>query len=155
MRTLTGLLLLLLIVPGCSGGSGKLAAPKLYPVKGNLKIDGKPTEGITVQLSPADPESKAQPASGVTDADGNFTIRTNGDRGATEGKFKVVLGMGTDVKTQGPMSLEEATKLSGAGTKYGGMPTPKYPFPIEWASPLTTPKTVDVTSQGAELNIDI
>jgi hypothetical protein len=155
MRTLTGLLLLLLLVPGCSGSSGKFAPPKLYPVKGNLKIDGKPAEGITVQLSPADPASKTQPASGVTDAEGNFVIRTNGDRGATEGKYKVVLGTGVSEVKEGPVSVEEATKLSGAGVRYGGMPTPKYPFPIEWSSPLTTPKTVDVNSQGLEFNIDI
>ena len=156
MRTLTGLLLLLLIVPGCSGSSGKFAPPKLYPVKGNLKIGGTPAEGITVQLSPADPASKTQPASAVTDDNGNFVIRTNGDRGATEGKYKVVLGIGSgQAKAQGPVSVEEATKMSGAGVQYGGMPQPKYPFPVEWSSPLTTPKTIDVTSQGVEFNIDI
>ena len=156
MRTLTGLLLLVLLVPGCSGSSGKIAPPKLYPVKGTLKIGGTPTEGITVQLSPADPASKTQPASGVSDADGNFVIRTNGDRGATEGTYKVVLGIGSgEAKAQGPVSVEEATKMSGAGVQHGGMPQPKFPFPVEWSSPLTTPKSVDVTSKGLEFNIDI
>ena len=153
MRTLTGLLLLIAMVSGCS--DSKIAAPKLYPVKGNLKIDGKPAEGVTVQLIPAETNEKMQPSAGVTDAEGNFVIRTNGDRGATAGKFKVVLGGAANQTADKQVSVEEASKMSGAGIQFGGPPPPKYPFPAEWASPLTTPKTVDVTDQGLDLNIDI
>lgn len=143
--------LLLLCVLGCS--SPGIAPPKLYPVTGNLKVDGKPLKEIVVQLMPADTTSKAQPCSGVTDEEGNFKIATNGDRGATAGKFKVVLGGGA-VK-EGPISLEEATRLSGEGRKFGGMPQVKYPFPKEWTSPKTSPKTVEIVDQGITVNIDI
>lgn len=152
MRSLTGLLLLLLFVPGCS--SPGVAPPKLYPVTGNLKVDGKPLEGVTVQLMPADPQSTAQPCSGVSTKEGDFVIRTNGDRGATAGKFKVVLG-GAAIVQEGPVSVEEAAKISGAGTRFGGMPKPKYPFPMEWTNPKTTPKTVEVVDQAVVVNIDI
>jgi hypothetical protein len=153
MRKLTGLLLLILIVPGCSAST--VAPPKLYPVKGNLKIDGKPAEGVTVSLMPVESNTNGRPGVGTPDAEGNFIIRTNGDRGATVGQYKVVLG---NTATQDPkkqVTVEEATKMSGAGIKFGGPPPPKYSFPSEWASPLTTPKTVDVTDKGLEFNIDI
>ena len=153
MRSLICLFVMLSILTGCSSRDSK--APALFPVTGNLKIDGKPLEGIIVQLMPADMNSGAQPCSGTTDKDGNFKIATNGDRGATAGKFKVVLATDQVQQQSGPVSVEEAAKLSGAGIKFKGMPKKVYPFPQVWASPLTTPKTIDVKEEANTLNIDI
>jgi hypothetical protein len=150
MRRLSGILLLCVL--GCS--SGGTAPPPLYPVTGNLKVDGKPLADIIVQLMPVDMNSKAQPCSGTTDKDGNFKLATNGDRGATAGSFKVVLGTGI-AQQQGPITVEEATKLSGEGRKFGGMPKQTYPFPKEWTNPKTSPKTIEIVDKGITLNLDL
>ncbi len=159
MRHLSRLLLLSLSfgVWGCSGSDG---APPLHPVTGTLVVGGKPLENVTVQLTPVDLNSTARPALGKTDAEGKFTILTNGDRGATAGKYKVVLL--TSAPASGPMSVEEATKLSGQMTQQmmqsGGQPvsmTPTLPFPKEWADAGTTPKEIEVASQPVEIKIDI
>ncbi len=99
---------------GCGAGGGKFAPPKLYPVTGSLQVNGKKLNGVMVQLIPVDATSSARPAIGVTDAEGNFKIATNGDRGAAAGTYKVVLGAGVAERTE-PMTVEEATKISGRG----------------------------------------
>lgn len=143
--------LVLLCAFGCSGG--KDAPPSLYPVTGTVVVEGKPLADTMVQLIPVDLTSKARPGSGTTDAEGKFVIRTNGDKGATAGKFKVVLGTGAQPPKQ--MSLEEATKMSGQYAKSGGIPQVKPPFPKEWADPKTSPKEVEVTNQAVVVNVDI
>ncbi len=153
MRHLSSVFLLCLL--GCSGGAD---GPALYPVTGTLKAGGKPLADITVQLIPVDANSKTKPGTGVTDAEGNFTIRTNGDKGAETGKFKVVLAAPAASVPSGPMSLEEATKMSGQYAKSGGPPKvapSSLPFPAEWAGASTTPKEIDVAKEPVVINIDI
>ncbi len=146
--------LLVVCVAGCGAGSGKFPPPKLYPVTGSLQVNGKKLSGVMVQLIPADATSTARPAIGVTDAEGNFKIATNGDRGAAAGNYKVVLGAGAEERTE-PMTVEEATKISGAGVKFKGMPKKATPYPTEWGNPKTTPKTFEVPESESELKIDI
>ena len=151
MRRLSSLLLLCAV--GCS--SETIAPPTLYPVTGSLVVGGKPLENVTVQLIPVDVTSKARPGSGKTDAEGKFTILTNGDKGATAGKYKVVLGS-PSLAPSGPVSVEEATKMSGQYAKSGGPPAPvTLPYPLEWASATTSPKEVDVVDKPLEIKIDI
>ena len=88
MRNLSSVLFLSFGILGCSVGE---APPKLIPVTGTLVVGGKPLENITVQLMPVDTKAKVRPGIGKTDAEGKFTILTNGDKGANVGKFKVVL----------------------------------------------------------------
>jgi hypothetical protein len=156
MRYSICFLLLSFGVWGCSGAD---APPPLYPVTGTLIVGGKPLENITVQLTPVDLDSKSKPGVGLTDAEGKFTILTNGDKGATAGKFKVVLLSSAVSKSTGPMSVEEATKLSGEYTQQiaqGKRPEPPaLPFPKEWADATTTPKEVEVVNQPVIIKIDI
>ncbi len=157
MRCLSSLLLLSFGVLGCSGGE---APPKLYPVTGTVVVGGKPLENITVQLMPVDPAAKGRPGIGKTDAEGKFTILTNGDKGANAGKFKVVLQSVTAAPRTGPISVEEATKMNGemmekmkqSGGRYE---PPKQPFPVEWASQATSPKEVEIVDKPVVINIDI
>ena len=143
--------LVLLCVLGC--GSEVVKPLPLYPVTGSVKVKGAPLKDTLVQLLPVDPSSKAKPGVATTDSEGNFVIRTNGDKGANSGKFKVVLG--SVVEQQGPVSLEDATKMSGQYTKTGGPPKPTFAFPKEWASAKTTPKEIEVTDKAQIVDIDI
>jgi len=152
MRQLSCLLLLCAL--GCNGGA--TAPPPLYPVTGSLVVGGKPLENIYVQLLPVDVNSKAKPGTATTDAEGKFVIRTNGDKGANAGKYKVVLGTSPTATTPNKqMTVEEATKMSGEYAKTRGIPTVTLPYPKEWGSPATTPKEVEVTSAPVVVNIDI
>jgi hypothetical protein len=160
MRGMSSMLLLSLLSLGFQGCSQGEAPPKLYPVTGTLVVGGKPLENITVQLLPVDPAGKGRPGIGKTDAEGKFTILTNGDKGANVGKFKVVLQSTTAAPRTGPISVEEATKMNGemmermkqSGGKYE---PPKAPFPVEWASQATTPKEVEIVDKPVVINIDI
>lgn len=135
---------------GC-GGAPKGALP-LVPVSGSLIVNGKPLNDVFVQLIPVAADSKTKPGIATTDADGKFVIRTNGDKGANPGKYKVVLG---NAKPAGPVSLEEATRMSGQYTKTNGIPKVELPYPTEWTTEKTTPKEVEVANQAVVINIDI
>jgi hypothetical protein len=153
--------LVLICLWGCSSG-GPAPLP-LYPVTGNLKVDGKPLEATAVSLMPVDATSKAKPAVGTTDKEGNFKIATNGDRGAAAGPYKVVLGgaavedSSTSLEKLTPaQQAAEVSKRQGDLVKNKGMPlSKKYKFPSEWADPKTSPKTFEVTTGANVLNIDI
>jgi len=146
-------LVLLGLVAGCTGAPD--SAPALYPVTGELIVGGKPLADIQIQLTPVDLQAKMKPGLGKTDAEGKFTIITNGDKGANPGKYKVVLSTQTVAQT-GEYSLEEAMKQSGQYAKTGGPPKPTAPpFPPEWGGAQTSPKEVEVTKQPLHIKIDI
>src|SRR3954469_21400365 len=71
---------------GCSSSSG----PKTAPVRGTVTMSGMPMANVGVTFLP---EGKGPSASGNTNENGEFTLRTNkpGD-GAPLGKHRVVLG---------------------------------------------------------------
>lgn len=151
MRKMLSIAVLALpFVVGC--GQGGPEPMPLYPVTGSLVVSGKPLENVTVQLMPAGDNAKGKPGIATTDAEGKFEIRTNGDKGMNPGKYKVVLG---STKPAGPVTVEEATKMSGQYARTGGAPKEELPYPAEWAAEKTTPKEVEVTDQPVVIGIDI
>ncbi|MBS0263204.1 MAG: hypothetical protein JSS02_14765 [Planctomycetes bacterium] len=166
-RLLSCSLLLSVGLLGCSAG-GEGALP-LYQATGSLKVGGKPLANITVQLTPVDATAKSKPGIGKTDAEGKFTIATNGDKGANPGKYKVVLidgaAMAASNQSQGmggkQISTEEASKMSGEMAMKimqqgkAAMTVPEPPFPKEWGDAKTSPKEVEVTNAAITINIDI
>lgn len=115
-----GLVLAGLTLVGCGG-------PGTIPAEGTLMVDGKPLEGVVVLFKPKTPEGK--PASGTTDADGNFVLTTeiNGD-GAFPGEYSVGISkyesegpeLPTDVDPNDPNSMDavyEALDKQGRGSK--------------------------------------
>lgn len=159
MRRLSCLMVIFLW--GCSQ-SGPGALP-LFPVTGTAKLDGKPLADTTVSLMPVDSTSRAKPAIGVTDKEGNFKLSTNGDRGAAAGSYKVVLGGQGAEETSVKRDLtpqeqvQEVSKKQADLVKNQGRPAAKkYKFPAAWADAKTTPKTYDVSDKNPNvLNIDI
>jgi hypothetical protein len=78
---LTGLLMILLMV-GCGG-------PSLAPVKGIVKVDGKPVKGVSLTFVKVNASVNDLPANAVSGEDGSFSLRTGETVGATPGKYKV------------------------------------------------------------------
>jgi hypothetical protein len=87
--------MLILLCPLTLAGCGP-SRPETVPVSGRVTLDGRPVEGATVMFSP---EAEGRPATGTTDAEGNFTLKTfePGD-GALLGKHRVTV---TKVESSG------------------------------------------------------
>ncbi len=95
------LMLSVMFLTGC-GPSG----PPLAPASGTVTHNGTPVEGANVTLvSVADPLAVAN---GVTDAQGKFTLQTNGKPGAPIGKNNVGIAKGGMAQ----MSAEKAKKAT-------------------------------------------
>jgi hypothetical protein len=79
----------LLVALGCSRG------PQFVAVSGRVTLDGEPLAGASVQFSPVAPpgsvEAPGPGSTGVTDADGRYTLTVvGGDRpGAVTGEHQV------------------------------------------------------------------
>ncbi len=129
---------LILAVMGCGGPS----LPNAVSVSGTVSYQNKPVAGAQVVLNSTD--AKGKPASGVTDAQGNFSVQTYVDgaqaNGAMPGSYKV-----TVTKTeQSTLSSEEMMKASSGGKPVG----PKHLLPEKYSSPATTTLTAEV-KQGS------
>ena len=134
--TLSGLWL-----AGCNNPSSGFA-----PVKGKVTVAGAPMAGITVGFTPA----SGRPASGVTDASGNFELSTysKGD-GAAPGKYKVFFSYAPpSITSEGgkPPSAPDYTKRPDpkAGTAQPGAPA--LPFNQKYRSVDTSGIEVEVTA---------
>lgn len=82
--------ILALAAAGCGKGSG----PKVVPVSGTVTIDGKPAPNIAVVFQPvaSGKEEAGMGSTGVTDAQGRFTLTLTGaDKrpGAVVGRHRV------------------------------------------------------------------
>ena len=76
---------------GCRKPSPQFESRDTFPVEGRLLIQGKPAQGVQVFFHPSDATQRGKPR-GVTDAEGNFRLRTyhDGD-GAPAGDYTVTV----------------------------------------------------------------
>jgi hypothetical protein len=90
---------------------------KLVPASGVVAIDGKPAEGILVQLLPQTRDGRRMPTSfGTTGADGGFTLITHdGKPGAVEGPHAVLLA---DTLEERPAQGQRATRPPRLDARY-------------------------------------
>lgn len=132
-----------LVLVGCGGGEG----PPTYAVTGKITIKGQPAKDILLTFSPVDPQG--EPAIGVVDADGSYTLKTgiNAKPGARPGKYKVVITADTS-----KMGVDIATAYAD---RSGPPKPPESPAPKEYESAETSPKEVEVQAQSNTINIDI
>ena len=126
---LAGLLASILLLAGC----GPSLPPTIY-VKGIVTLDGNPVEGAAVLFSP----EEGRPASGITDAQGEFELQTFEPRdGAVLGTHKVtvtlkkVTGVGAD-----PDGLSGEIAPGGMQIDWG--------VPERYSNPATTDLSVTV-----------
>ncbi len=149
-----GVLLRLVVVASLMGmvfgGSGcgqSSDAPTVYPVTGTLKKGGEPLKNVTVTFVPVD---SGQSAVGNTGDDGSFELTTaNVGPGAIAGSYKVVLSMAATTDESKYTDSGEGEKPPEDPTKAG------LPFPEEYTSPDTSPKSVEVKQQSNQIDIDI
>ncbi len=90
-RVLPAVVALVILAPGCGGNKG----PRLYPVKGTVRINGEPAKDVNIVFTPlAPPEAGATPLSpaAVTGEDGSFRLMSfkPGD-GAPAGDYQVTV----------------------------------------------------------------
>ncbi|QVL31837.1 hypothetical protein KIH39_23870 [Telmatocola sphagniphila] len=123
---LVGLFALVVILTSGCAGENKSGLPR-YKAHGKLLVKGKPLEGVQVVLFSTDAAREkeneanhiARP-SGLTDAEGNFTLGISGDdKGAPAGEYKVVL---TYHAQRGMGNTHTGSKLGSAITSQYGNP---------------------------------
>lgn len=76
-------LLALILTTGCGG-------PSLSPVKGVVKVDGKPVKGVSLTFVKVGAGMNDMPSNAVSDENGAFSLHTGETLGAAPGKYKVV-----------------------------------------------------------------
>jgi septal ring-binding cell division protein DamX len=131
----------------CTIGCGGTNLPVTVSVTGKVTYQDKPVDGAQVVLNNIDPAGK--PASGITDAQGNFAVQTYVDptaqaRGAVPGSYKV-----TVTKTEkSSMSSTDMMNASAGGTKPVG---PKNLLPEKYASVTTTDLPAEIKKGTSEV----
>jgi hypothetical protein len=122
-------LLISLFLVGC--GSNSLA---IVTVEGRVTLNGQPVDKAVVSLIPTSGQNL--PASGVTDSQGKFTLKTvEGARehaGAIPGDFDIIV-----IKTIGPKVMADADGLSGEVDPNSPKET-QYLVPQKYARPETS-----------------
>jgi hypothetical protein len=142
------LLFLTITITGC-GGSTRKGWTATVPVKGKVTYKGEPVAEAQVTFHPASTGggSEIPGAFALTDAQGNFVLRTFGDAdGAAPGEFVVLV-----TKT-----IDENAPAPGTGTKSGGpRKEPKFKslLPGFLGDAKTSPLRVTIASGGKTLEI--
>ncbi len=122
--TAVGLVLLMIFVAGC-GRQG----PVLLPVSGVVTLDGQPVAEAGVIFTPAE---GGPAASGTTDAQGRFQLRTVNESGAVAGEHLVTVtkqettGLG-DFGAVGPEGVKTIWHVP---EKYGNRKTSGLKFTV-------------------------
>ena len=127
-------LLLPVALLGCGGGGGAAEEWKLAPISGVVKLKGTPMENPVVTFIP----DKGPSAIGIGNEKGEFTLRTNGSKGAVVGKCKVTVTTSGGVAAIPPsdgneMKLVKKAKLDN-----------------KYANPDSTDLIVEVPEAGNE-----
>lgn len=142
MRSVRGWTLLLLSVSilGC-GAKGEPPVP----AGGIAKINGKPAEGLLIQLHPTAPAASNQPVqsfSAISGADGRFELKTSDNRsGAVPGTYKVIV-VDNKLSELGDDPSKAKTKIVNR-------------VPFKYASATTTPLEITVEKGKSEYIVDI
>ncbi len=99
------------IVSGCGGGAPD--RPAVHKAGGIIKLNGTPVADATVQFVPA----KGRPATGKTDAKGEFSLTTyNTNDGAIEGSHTVTVSapLPANIVSNTPGELQAIEKANAA-----------------------------------------
>ncbi len=96
-RLTASALLMLFFGSGCGGGT------TMVPVSGRVTLDGQPVEGASVMLHP---QGEGRPATGLTDARGEFQLTTVEEfDGAMLGAYRVTVSL---VRPRGDVDYDTA-----------------------------------------------
>lgn len=149
------MLRVIVIVMLCTAALGSLGCGSSYesaevlstvPVSGVLTYQGQPLESYRVTFYP---EQGERASSGLTDAEGKFTLGTNreGD-GAPPGRYKVVVSFSPPASEDTTLDLpiEDPSK----------MPKPKVKVPEKYSNPEQSGLIMEVPKSGLrDLKLDL
>ena len=134
-----------LLICGCFGSATET------PVNGILTIDGQPLENVLVTFHPVtDPDAKKLIASGVTNSDGEFTLKRDGgdEPDLSVGTYSVTLTEGeipSDIgESKDPLAVQSYT-LSLAHR----------PLPVIYARHVDSPLKVNVVAGKSNYAVEI
>lgn len=104
----------LLALSGCGGDGPMGGKVELAEASGKVTFQGSPLVGATVQAIP----KEGPLATGVTDAEGNFTLSTGPNKGVALGQIKVAVQAATAANANpasgadpnNPQSMQEAMR---------------------------------------------
>lgn len=123
MRIQLWLLLCLVVLAGCGGDGG------FAPVTGRVLLNGKPVEGAAVLF---EPEAGGVPATGVTNANGEFSLSTTGH------------GVGAAIGKHGVSVSKQVVAQPNRKVEEGEIVPMKYETPEKYASTRTSGFSIDV-----------
>lgn len=131
---------LVVLVVGCGG---KPAGPKLYSVKGKVTLEGSPLPNATVTFQP----ESGPIASGVTDVNGEFSLKTGAAEGAVAGTHRVAV-----VAMSGEKIMENPTPDDLAAMSLTGkpLPQPKSLIPERYSKFETSQLTATVSEDASQ-----
>ena len=129
-------LIVVVLLAGCSKGP-KL--PKVAAVSGRVTYQGEPLSDAQITFNNTDQDGFA--ATGITDADGEYTLKTYIDAthelsGAVPGNYYVTF---TKVEETGGSDMDQMKAASDAAAK-GGVTGPKSAIPERFGQPTSAKK---------------
>jgi hypothetical protein len=133
-----------LAVVGVLGIAGCGRDPRLEPVEGTLRMNGKPLANVQVEFLP---EASGPRSRGVTDQDGHYSLATDGQKsGATLGSHRVLL---YDLQVYNDQPTGRMKKDQDA--------TPERPsrIPAAYANPASTPLIKEVLGKPNNIDLDV
>lgn len=143
-------------VTGCGAGHSKVEGVVQYE-------DGTPVEGAMVVFAPAEGGGGGISPTGLTDAQGKFSLTTGTVEGAKKGKYKVLISRtpseklsGTDPSSPEAIALMKKNMTKGGKGGKGVMLPGEVTSPAEskneldekYSSSETTPYTEEVPTKG-------
>jgi hypothetical protein len=134
---------LLGLVSGCSGAP---AGPTLYAVKGKVTLDGDPVANATVTFQP----ESGPVATGVTNANGEFTLKTGTQVGAVAGTHRVAVVATSGEKIMENPSPDDLAALSMDPKQKSEQPKSLIP---ERYSKFETSQLTATVSENASQNV--
>lgn len=126
---------------GCGGST----MPKVYPATGTVTWKGAPLADATVSFVP----SVGAPSDGRTDAQGKFTIMTNGMPGARAGACKVTVSKFAGAGASMPAASKPEDMIKMYEKKKKGE-VEKGEIPAKYGRPDTSGLAAEVTADGAK-----
>jgi hypothetical protein len=136
MRKYFGLLTIALVAGTTTGCGGGPSTPTFYPVKGQVLLDGKPVQFANVSLTPKDStDDDAPAATGQTNADGEFSIRS-------------MMGPGYDGALPGEYLVSLSTPRQAPAGTNGEKPTL---IPQKYRNPKTAKISISIGNQSNDL----
>ncbi len=143
LGVMVGLVSVVVLVAGCSGGG--TSGQKLIPVKGKVTFKGAPLAGARVNFVSA----YGEVATGVTDAQGAFTLTTRGQAGAAPGEYKVAI-VKSSVDGGGPTSGPKPEDMFKMAAKKGEISlSSKSEIPEKYADAQKSGLSATVSTDGS------